>query len=61
MNKRQVVEKVSVMSGAPADVCENVIAALEKVLQDELGAKGGMGVLGKIAGIANFLTAGKKQ
>lgn len=61
MNKKDVVAKVSEISGVPADVCEKVMATLEKVLQDELQAKGGAGVLGKIAGVLQSLTAEKRD
>ena len=61
MNKAEVIAKVSEQSGVPADVCGKLVGALEKVLQDELGAKGGMGALGKIAGILNLLTSEKKS
>ena len=60
MNKTDVIMKVSERSGIPADVCDRVIASLEKVLQDELGSKGGRGVLGAIAGLVCALTSGKK-
>lgn len=60
MNKTEVIAKVSEVSGVDAETCEKVVAALKKVLQDELGNKGGAGVLGKIAGVLNYLTLDKK-
>ena len=60
MNKAEVVAKVSEMSGVSPEVCGNVLKALEKVLQKELGdSKGLSGALDKITGLMNFLGSGK--
>ncbi len=58
MNKTAVTAKVAERSGVPSDVCADVIDALEKVLQEELAAKGA-GALGKIAAVLKSLSSGK--
>ena len=59
MNKTDVIRKVSESSEIPEETCAKVLSALERVLQDELGANGGLGALGKITGILNYLTGDK--
>lgn len=56
MNKSEIIAKVSEETGVPAEVCEKVVKSLERVLQDELRAKDGLGLLGKITGALRALT-----
>ncbi len=58
MNKTAVTAKVAERSGVPANICADVMDALEKVLQDELAAKGA-GVMGKIAAVLKTLASRK--
>ncbi|MCC8164570.1 MAG: hypothetical protein LIQ31_00110 [Planctomycetes bacterium] len=60
MNKTAVTARVAERSGVPADVCADVIDALEAVLQEELAAKGA-GVLSAFAAILKGLAANRTR
>lgn len=57
MNKAEVVDKVSEISGESKETCEKVLRALQKVLQQELGAKGVLGAMGKVKELLGLLSA----
>lgn len=60
MNKTDVIARVAERSGVPAESCAQVIDALEKVLQDELTAKG-TSAFGKISAVLSSLASGKNR
>lgn len=56
MNKKEVIEKVSQLSGIELADCNKVIAALEQVLSEELEASDGTrNAFGKIYKLLGFL------
>lgn len=60
MNKTEVTAKVSGKTGIAPETCEQVIKALEQVLQEEIANKPGASVLSRIAGFVQYLATPKQ-